>query len=101
MLFSYEDEDKKWHIFDMVYCKSEEVRIDYEGTVDSKKIKFRITALPAEGQGAILRYGDESDYDVEDGLTFPPIPPSQPSSRLPALSVDNKVCNQLNEKNHW
>mmetsp|Transcript_25023 Transcript_25023/g.38696 ORF Transcript_25023/g.38696 Transcript_25023/m.38696 type:complete len:904 (-) Transcript_25023:2329-5040(-) len=91
MLFSYEDEDEKWHIFDVVYSKSEEARIDYEGTVDSKKIKFRITALPTEGHGPVLRYGDESDYDVEDGITFPPIPPAQPSSRLPALIVDNKT----------
>jgi hypothetical protein len=53
-----------------------------------KKIKYRIVAFAAEGEGAVRKFGDESDWDVEDGKGFPAIPPATPPSRLPKL-----VCN--------
>jgi hypothetical protein len=61
---------------------------DFEGTLDTKKIKYRIVALAIDGDGAVRKFGDESDYDVEDGKGFPPIPPARSPSRLPKL-----VCN--------
>lgn len=58
-------------------------------TLDGGKIKFRIIAVPKQGEGAVLRYGDaDHDDDVEDGLAFPPIPPAALPSRLPRLIFD-------------
>jgi hypothetical protein len=61
---------------------------EFEGTLDKKKIKYRIVAFAAEGEGAVRKFGDESDWDVEDGKGFPAIPPAISPSRLPKL-----VCN--------
>ena len=90
---SFEDEDEKWHVLDHEISEfSEEIlcRSDaFEGTMDSRKIKFRIVALSlhpgAKGAG-VRKFGDETDLDVEDGTSFPPIPP--PSSRLP-IQISN------------
>jgi secreted Zn-dependent insulinase-like peptidase len=61
----------------------------FEGTLDGKRIKFRVVALAKEGSGAVLLYGDGSDFEVEDGSLFPAIPPAVSKSRLPQL-----ICNQ-------
>lgn len=88
LLLSFEDEDEKWHTLDnAVSAFTPEVLLHsdtFEGSMDSRIIKFRIVALSlhpgAKGAG-IRKFGDETDFDVDDGLSFPPIPP--PSSRLP------------------
>jgi nardilysin len=64
---------------------------DFEGSFDNKTIKFRIVALAVEGKGAVQKFGDESDFDVEDGIGFPPIPPILSASRLPQLTCNNKL----------
>lgn len=91
ILLSYEDEDEKWHNMDVEPSTlTTEVMTtpEFEGTLDKKKIKYRIVAFAAEGEGAVRKFGDESDWDVEDGKGFPAIPPATPPSRLPKL-----VCN--------
>jgi hypothetical protein len=91
VLLSYEDEEKKWHSFDNTPAElsTNTLTAGFEGTLDGKSIKFRVVALAKEGSGAILMYGDGSDFDVEDGSLFPAIPPAVSKSRLPQL-----VCNQ-------
>lgn len=60
--------------------------------LDKGKIKFRVIAVPRQGEGAVLRYGDaDHDDDVDDGVAFPPIPPPAPVSRLPRL-IHDKDC---------
>lgn len=93
MLLVYEDEQELWHVIDESVEGSHKLSVGYEGTFDSKKSKYRITALPSE-KGAILRFGDDTDFDVEDGIAFPPIPPPLPSSRLPQKIADEKVRNE-------
>lgn len=91
ILVSYEDEEEKWHKVDQTVedlTLSVLTSPDFEGSLDNKKIKFRIVALAVEGKGAVRKFGDESDFDVEDGLGFPPIPPVLSESRTPKL-----VCN--------
>ena len=90
MLLVYEDEEEVWHYVDQSMIASQNLSVGYEGTFDYKKVKYRITALPTE-KGAVLRFGDESDYDVEDGIAFPPIPPPQAKSRLPRKIFDENV----------
>lgn len=90
---SYEDEGEKWHILDNhhLYEKldkddDQHLEVGHEGNFDKGKIKFKVTAVPQEGEGIVFNYGDSGhDYDVEDGLAFPPIPPASPKSRLPCL----------------
>lgn len=88
VLLSFEDEDEKWHTLDQAVAEFTQellLRSDaFEGTMDSKKIKYRIVALalhPGSKGAGIRKFGDESDFDVEEGTSFPPIPP--PSSRQP------------------
>lgn len=88
VLLSFEDENENWHTLDhsiSEFTHEFMLRFDtFEGTMDSKMIKYRVVALSlhpgAKGAG-IRKFGDESDLDVEEGTSFPPIPP--PSSRLP------------------
>ena len=68
---------------------SNDLKVGYEGTLDKKKTKYRVTAL-ASDEG-VLRFGDDSDYLVEDGLAFPPIPPLLSASRLPVKISDYNV----------
>lgn len=88
ILCAYEDHDEKWHTVDVPSSELSHGRMtspEFEGTLDNKKIKLRIVALPMEGEKAVLKYGDESDFDVEDGKAFPAIPPAAVPSRLPKL----------------
>jgi nardilysin len=60
----------------------------FEGTFDGKMIKFRLVNLAKDGEGAMMKYGDESDHAVETGSAFPAILPALPKSRLPKLVCD-------------
>lgn len=91
VLLSYEDEDKKWHKLDHQPGDLTSIRPGFEGSLDSKSIKFRVVALAKDGEGAILRFGDDSDYQVEEGQSFPPIPPALSESRLPKLIYNTQV----------
>ena len=90
ILVSYEDEDEKWHMVDNL---PEELsrQCEFEGTLDEKKIKFRVVAVPKDGEGAVRKFGDESDFNVQDGTQFPPIPPAKAPSRLPKLIRNTQV----------
>jgi hypothetical protein len=93
ILLSYEDEDEKWHTVDQVLSELSPLALTprFEGTLDSKEIKYRIVALAKDGEGAVLKFGDESDNHVEDGVHFPPIPPALSQSRLPQLISNTQV----------
>jgi len=98
ILCAYEDEDEKWHKVDVPSSELSQQILqspDFEGSLDGKKIKYRIVSLALEGERASFKFGDESDWDVEDGKSFPPIPPAATQSRLPKL-----VCN-TNELKLW
>jgi len=88
VLLSFEDEEEKWHTLDQPethFTLESLTRTDsFEGSMDGKKIKFRIVSLARPGaKGAAVRmFGDESDLDVQDGTSFPPIPPPN-SNNLP------------------
>lgn len=97
---SYEDEDEKWHSLDDhdAYRKFERddefLEAGHEGSFDCGKVKFRVTAVPREGEGIVFSYGDSShDDEVEDGTAFPPIPPPAPASRLPRLIYSKHSVN--------
>jgi hypothetical protein len=85
VLLSYEDEAEQWHTLDEKEAdlSDETLKRDFEGTMDEKKIKYRVVALAKPGQGAIRMFGDDSDFDVHEGKGFPAIPPALPPSRLP------------------
>ena len=68
---------------------------NFEGTLDKKKHKYRIVALALDGERALRRFGDESDFDAEDGLGFPPIPPEPLPSHLPKLVCNTQVSERL------
>lgn len=94
ILLSYEDEDEKWHKVDAIisdFTPELLTSADFEGTLDSKKIKYRVVALAMDGEGAIRKFGDDSDLDVKG---FPPIPPARPPSRLPKL-VGNSAVSEI------
>ena len=92
-LLVYEDEDEKWHKVDMKASDFTKISIlkNYEGTLDNKAIKYKVISVPKEGEGAVLKYGDESDWHVDDGIHYPHVPPSLPTSRLPQLIHNTKV----------
>ena len=97
---TYEDEDEKWHSLDDhdAYKKFESedefLETGHEGSFDCGKVKFRVTAVPSEGEGIVFSFGDSGhDDDVEDGTAFPPIPPPAPVSRLPRLIYSNNSIN--------
>ena len=93
---SYEDEDEKEHVLDSPedYAKFQEgqgttVEEGFESTLDSKSIKFRVTAVPRDGGDKTFSFGDSAhDDDVEDGLAFPAVPPPAGEGRLPSLVLD-------------
>jgi hypothetical protein len=94
ILLSYEDEDEKWHQMDVQSGELTQAQLiapDFEGTLDNKKVKYRIVALATDGEGAVRRFGDESDFDAEDGIGFPPIPPAALPSHLPKLVCNTQV----------
>ena len=98
ILVSYEDEDEKWHkVDDAPKNLTSLVLMDpnFEGSMDDKAIKYRVIALASEGKGAIRKFGDESDFDAEDGIKFPPIRPPSLQSRLPQL-----ICNSQVRRSH-
>lgn len=93
---SYEDEDEKEHVLDSPedYAKFKEgqdssVEVGLKGTLDGKKITFRVTAVPRDGADKTFSFGDSAhDDDVEDGLAFPAVPPPAGEGRLPRLVHD-------------
>lgn len=94
ILLSYEDEDEKWHYVDVQPDELTHIQLisaDFEGTLDSKTIKYRVVALAAEGERAVRKFGDESDFDADDGTGFPPIPPPPLPSHLPKLVCNSQV----------
>ncbi len=93
LLLVYEDEDEKWHKVDLSSSdfRKASVTPNFEGTFDSKAIKYKVISIPKDGEGAVLKYGDESDWHVEDGVHYPHVPPSLPASRLPQLVYNTKV----------
>lgn len=98
ILCSYEDEDEKWHKVDVPGSELTQHQLqspEFEGSLDQKKIKYRIVSLALEGERASFKFGDESDWDVEDGKTFPAIPPVTAPSRLP------KLVSNTNELKFW
>lgn len=91
ILCAYEDEDEKWHRMDVSASELNNDQLtapDFEGSLDNKKVKYRIVSLALEGERASLKFGDESDWDVEDGKTFPAIPPKAMPDRLPKLVMN-------------
>jgi len=93
MLLGMEDGEENWHSLDLSVDEFKNVQNlkDFEGTFDEKKIKYKVIAVAKEGEGATMKYGDESDWHVEDGLHFPHIPPPLPESRLPCLLVNTQI----------
>ena len=97
VLLTYEDEDEKWHKVDLDISKIKNTTIlpSYEGTFDDKATRFKVLAVPKDGEGAIFKFGDDSDWDVEDGVHFPPIPPKMLDSRMPQLIHNTKVSKRF------
>lgn len=93
ILLGMEDGDEKWHSLDMTLdeFKTLQVLKDSVGTFDKKTVKYRVISIPKVGEGAVMKYGDESDWHVEDGVHFPHIPPPLPEGRLPNLLVNTQV----------
>jgi secreted Zn-dependent insulinase-like peptidase len=93
LLMSYEDENEQWHAVDghfpQEFCET--IVPGHEGTLDKQAIKYRVLAVAVPGRGGVRRYGDDSDFDVENGKAFPPIPPSLAPSRLPLQLSDSNV----------
>jgi secreted Zn-dependent insulinase-like peptidase len=95
VLLSFEDEDEKWHVLDHALdelAKEGVMQHDsFEGTMDMKKVRYRVVALslvPGVKGAGMRMFGDESDLDVQEGIAFPPIPPA--SARKPIeISTSN------------
>ena len=91
LLLHFEDENEQWYTLDsnIADADADTIEAGFESTFDKGKVKFKVTAVPREGEGMVFSYGDaDHDYDVEDGIAFPPIPPATPTSRLPQLVYD-------------
>ena len=87
----YEDHTTHYHSCDMTPSQRtsrHHVEPDMEGTFDDKRTKYKVVHVPSDGHGAVLKFGDESDFHVEKGTAFPHIPPPALNSRLPSLVVD-------------
>uniref|UniRef100_A0A7S3Q5Z2 Insulysin n=1 Tax=Chaetoceros debilis TaxID=122233 RepID=A0A7S3Q5Z2_9STRA len=94
ILLGMEDGEEVWHKVDMKlaeYHKVKQLALNYEGTLDGKKVKFKVISIPKDGEGAVMKYGDESDWHIEDGVHFPHIPPPLPESRLPKLLCNTQL----------
>ena len=93
ILVSYEDEEEKWHKIDVPSCElTPSVLVPgFESSLDNKSIKFRLVAIAKDGEGAVLKYGDDSDFQVEEGSIFPAIPPAAAESRLPKLVYNTQL----------
>jgi len=64
---------------------------DFEGTLEGKRIKFKVLAAPKAGQVSLNCYDDVDDgYADKDNLRFPSIPPAQAKNRLPNLVINTK-----------
>uniref|UniRef100_A0A7S4UXX9 Peptidase M16 C-terminal domain-containing protein n=2 Tax=Ditylum brightwellii TaxID=49249 RepID=A0A7S4UXX9_9STRA len=90
ILLLYEDRDEKWHEVDLVLASAIDITPDFEGTLDKNSIKFKIVAVPKE-EGSTLDCSDNGDFSIDIRLSFPPIPPPLPESRLPQLVVDTQA----------
>lgn len=90
VLLTFEDGDEKWHKLDIEFHDQQIISPDFHDTFDNKTIKFRVIAVPKDGEGAVMKYGDESDLNVEDGFHFPHVPPRLPQSRLPKLLFNSQ-----------
>lgn len=96
ILLSYEDEEEKWHKMDVPANSLSHKQLlasNFEGTLDNKKIKYRIVALAVKGEGAVRKFGDDSDLDAENGVSFPPIRPATSPAHLPQLVCNTQVRN--------
>ncbi|GKY91772.1 hypothetical protein MPSEU_000148900 [Mayamaea pseudoterrestris] len=84
LLLSYEGDNEQWHAIDKAAsdAKFTSLRAGDEGTLDKKRIKFRVLSVSHSGSAPRL-FGDGTDFDVEDGTAFPPIPPALAANRLP------------------
>lgn len=92
-MLSYEDGDEKWHKVDLLPADISSISVapNFEGTLDEKSTKYRVVAVAMAGEGSVLKFGDDSDHHVEDGVQFPPIPPVLSESRLPQLIHNTQV----------
>lgn len=92
LLLHFEDEHEEWYTLDSNTVGTEgnnPIEIGFESTFDKGNVKFKVTAVPREGEGMVFSYGDaDHEMDVEEGTVFPPIPPASPASRLPQLVYD-------------
>lgn len=105
ILLSFEDQDEKWYPLDTPLHELEELIKNpngnhsiqsFVGTMDTKRIKYRIIALSLiPGQGIVRKFGDESDDFVEDGLHYPPIPPANP------YHIPQEICSTDTLKMWW
>jgi len=94
ILCHYEDEHERWHQLDVKSSElshSQLTSSEFEGTLDNKMIKYRIVSLAMEGEKAAMKFGDESDFDVDLGKAFPAIRPAASPSRLPKLIHNTNV----------
>lgn len=92
LLLHFEDEHEQWYTLDskIVDNEADAIEAGFESSFDNGKVKFKVTAVPREGEGIVFSYGDaDHEFDVEDGVAFPPIPPASPASRLPQLVYNN------------
>ena len=87
-----EDGDEKWHFVDISFdAFDKHIAPGFESTLDKKATKYKVISVPKDGEGATMKYGDESDWLVADGIHFPHIPPPLPKSRLPSLVVNTQI----------
>ncbi len=95
VLLTMEDGEKTWHCVDLTLAEFKErykhPSPNMEGTFDDKQVKYKVISVPKDGEGAVLKYGDESDWHIEDGIHFPHIPPPLSESRLPKLVSNSQV----------
>jgi secreted Zn-dependent insulinase-like peptidase len=91
VLVSYEDEEERWHTLDDAphVLVTERLTKDFEGTMDSRAIKYRVLSLALNGSHGKLIFDDESDIDVLEGRGFPAIPPPAKADRLPKSISDS------------